>query len=106
MNRRDFLCLAVATVAGTIAAVLGAGRGVEPIVTGLRRITSPEIVMTDYRRIISYTTGASWAALGEPGIVSPTIIERHHQLVELGLDRKQAYMQAVLEEGERIMESA
>ena len=40
------------------------------------------------------------------GIIPPTVLERYYQLVALGLDREQAYMQAVLEESECIMESA
>ena len=100
MNRRDFLRLAAVTAA---AAVAGLRPRPEPgeMVSGSRWITSPEIVMTDYGRIVTNATGTSWAALREPtGIISPTVTERYRQLIELGLGREQAYMQAVIEEYE------
>jgi len=79
MNRRDFLYLAAAAVAGTVAAVLGVGRGdrtcggsVEPMVTGLRRVTSPEIVLTDYGRIVTNAAGTSWTALVPSDLLDDT----------------------------------
>ena len=100
MNRRDFLRLAAVTAA---AAVAGLRPRPEPgeMVTVPHWVTSPEIVMTDYGRITTNATGVSWAALREPaGIISPTVTERYRQLIELGLGREQAYMQAVIEEYE------
>jgi len=63
-------------------------------------VEDDEIMVTGDGRIVTNATRTSWAASGEPGIISPAIRERYHQLVESGWDREQAYMQAVLEEWE------
>ena len=101
MNRREFLKSILAATAAAAVADLRPRPEPTEVVTGSRWITSPEIVMTDYGRIVTNATGTSWAALREPaGIISPTVTERYRQLIELGLGREQAYMQAVIEEYE------
>ena len=113
MNRREFLkSILTATAA---AAVAGLRPRPEPteVVTRLGR-GSP--LWLDFEGIDAEVVARAIAAeedreinvgVDDPtGIIPPTVLERYYQLVALGLDREQAYMQAVLEEGECIMESA
>jgi len=113
MNRRTFLHLLTATAAAAVADLRPRPEPTE-VVTGSRWITSPEIVMTDYGRIVTNATDVSWAALEEPprvteldcrGVSAGRVRTRFEGLMMQGMNREQAYMQAVLEEGERIMES-
>ena len=71
MNHRTFLRLLTATAA---AAVAGLRPRPEPteVVTGSRWITSPEIVMTDYGRIVTNATGTSWTALVPSDLLDDT----------------------------------
>ena len=109
MNRRTFLHLFTATAA---AAVAGLRPRPEPteVVTRLGRgsrdtLDNFGIPAEDFKLAVHKWRETNVGVDDPAGIISPTILERYYQLVESGLDREQAYMQAVLEEGERIMES-
>lgn len=111
MNRRTFLRL----FAATAAAAAGAGLCPHPesremqVSVGngsVMRLDDPAITAEDIRQQVERLL--NWRPrVPEPvGIISPAILERYYQLAETGLDRKQAYMQAVFEEGESVMEPA
>jgi hypothetical protein len=108
MNRRSFLKLLTGAAAATVAGLRLRPESTE-VVTKLGRgsvlrLDDPAITAEDIQQHIECLL--NWRPrVPEPvGIISPTILERYYQLAESGLDRKQAYMQAVMEEGERRME--